>query len=229
MEYIKLIKTAVTQYINAVKKSKYTGWAYDSYHWLASIPPKIHWGKTQMFTASEQDELAQKLASGYYIILTGSRHHLSSVIVSFLSLLTAGKWAKYSHVLMNCDNITDPADRNSFKFVEATSKGVHYSTFNEVFGAGCDYVCLLTPKSVDNEEWTKIIDGLLKETGKPYDDLFDLADQSHSSCVEVVLNALKAADYTEDFSNLERIIDQKGNLVPEMYRECADFVVAFEK
>lgn len=210
-------------------KSKYTGWIYDFYHWLASIPPKIHWGSQQLFTPDEQEELAKKLASGYYIILTGSRHHLSSIMVSLLSWIKTGKWAKYSHVLMNCDNITDPADRNSFKFMEATSKGVHYSTFDEVFGKACDYACLLTPKTVDNEEWTRIIDGLLKEHGKPYDDLFDLVDQSHSSCVEVVLNALKAADYGEDFPHLEQLIKQEGNLVPEMYRSCEDFDVDFEK
>lgn len=182
-----------------------------------------------MFSPEEQEELSKKLASGYYIILTGSKHHLSSVMVSLLSWIKTGKWAKYSHVLMNCDNITDPADRDSFKFVEATSVGVHASTFDQVFGKDCDYVCLLTPKTVDNEEWTKIIDGLLKEKGKPYDDLFDLADSTRSSCVEVVLNALKAADYDEDFANLTKLIKEEGNLVPEMYRDCADFTVEFEK
>lgn len=209
--------------------SKYTTWWYKIYTWLAKIPAKIHWGDAQLFTPDEQEELAKKLASGYYIILTGSRHHLSSVIVSLLSWIKTGKWAKYSHVLMNCDNVTNPADRNSFKFVEATATGVHYSTFDEVFGKACDCVCLLTPKTVDNEEWTRIIDGLLKEKGKPYDDLFDLADQTRSSCVEVVLNALKAADYEEDFKNLAELIKQEGNLVPEMYRNCEDFIVEFEK
>lgn len=209
--------------------NKYTTLWYKFYHWLASIPPKIEWGKGQMFSAEEQDELAKKLAAGYYIILTGSRHHLSSVMVSLLSWIKTGKWAKYSHVLMNCDNITNPADRQGFKFVEATSTGVHYSSFDDVFGKDCDYVCLLTPKTVDNEEWTKIIDGLLNENGKPYDDLFDLADQTRSSCVEVVLNALKAADYDEDFKNLAELIKQEGNLVPEMYRDCTDFTVEFEK
>ena len=209
--------------------NKYTGWIYTAYHWLASLPPKIHWGNKQFFTPEEQDELAAKLASGYYIILTGSRHHLSSIMISILSLIKTGKWAKYSHVLMNCDNITDPTNRGGFKFVEATSTGVHYSTFEDVFGRACDNVCLLTPRSVDNAEWTKIIDALLTETGKPYDDLFDLSDSTHLSCVEVVLNALKAADYADDFKNLDELIKQEGNLVPEMYRDCADFIVAFEK
>ena len=127
---------------------------------------------------------------------------------------------------MNCDNIENAADRNQFKFVEATAKGVAYTTFAEVFA--CDRVCLLTPKNISNEEWTKVIDALLKQLGKPYDDLFDLADASHLSCVEVVLDALKEADYANDFKNLSSMIKSEGNLVPEMYRNCPDFSVAVE-
>ena len=223
------IYTLVKSWYAMVRTSNYTGWAYDLYHWLASIPPKIKWGRGQLFTEQEQQELAEKLASGYYIILTGSRHHLSSLIVSILSLIKTGRWARYSHVLMNCDNITDPSDRESFKFVEATATGVHYSTFAEVFGRDCDNVCLLTPKSVSNDEWTRIIDALLKQRGKPYDDLFDLSDSTHVSCVELVLDALKAGDYADDFKNLQQLIDKTGNLVPQMYRTCDDFTVAFEK
>lgn len=225
----KTIVLAGKAFWKKVTESNYSGWAYGIYHWLAGLPPKIHWGNKQFFTPEEQDELAKKLASGYYIILTGSRHHLSSLMISVLSLIKTGKWARYSHVLMNCDNITDPTDRGSFKFMEATSTGVHYSNFNEVFGQACDCVCLLTPKNVDNTEWTKIIDGLLKQNGKPYDDLFDLADSTHVSCVELVLDALKAANYANDFPNLQELITKEGNLVPEMYRDCTDFVVEFEK
>ena len=73
-----------------------------------------------------------------------------------------------------------------------------------------------------------MIDALLKQLGKPYDDLFDLADASHLSCVEVVLDALKEADYANDFKNLSSMIKSEGNLVPEMYRNCPDFSVAVE-
>ena len=206
--------------------SKYTTVFYRFYHWLATIPPKISWSRTPDITDAERDAIAERLATGYYIILTGSSHHLSSVIVSFLSWIKTGKWAKYSHVLMNCDNIENSADCGAFKFVEATAKGVAYATFNEVFA--CDRVCLLTPKTVSNEEWTRVIDALLSTVGRPYDDLFDLADASHLSCVEVVLNALEAADYVNDFKNLSELIKQEGNLVPEMYRDCLDFTVDLE-
>jgi hypothetical protein len=206
--------------------SKYSTLFYRFYHWLATIPPRISWSKKHDLTDSERDAVAKKLASGYYIILTGSSHHLSSVIVSFLSWIKTGKWAKYSHVLMNCDNIENADQRDQFKFVEATAKGVAYATFDEVFA--CDRACLLTPKTVSNEEWTRIIDALLTELGRPYDDLFDLADASHLSCVEVVLDALKAADYADDFKNLAELIKKEGNLVPEMYRDCSDFTVDLE-
>jgi hypothetical protein len=206
--------------------SKYSTILYRFYHWLATIPPKISWRDRPKITYEQRDVLAQKLASGYYIILTGSSSHLSSVIVSLLSWIKTGRWARYSHVLMNCDNIENPEERGQYKFVEATARGVAYATFGEVFA--CDRVCLLTPSSVDNEEWTRVIDGLLTQLGKPYDDLFDLSDSTHVSCVELVLDALKQADYQSDFANLETVIRRSGNLVPQMYRDCPDFKVEIE-
>ncbi len=205
--------------------SKYLAPWYNFYHWIAMLPGKISWSRKKAITESDKAEIAKLLSSGYYIILTGDRSHLSSIVVSLLSWIKTGKWARYSHVLMNCDNITDPTDTQSFKFMEATSVGVHYSTFDQVFY--CDTVCLLSPKDISNADWTKIIDALLKQKGTPYDDLFDLADSTHVSCVELVLNALEAADY--EFVNLRDIIKQEGNLVPEMYRTCTDFTVTYEK
>lgn len=206
---------------------KYTSIAYKIYHWLALIPPKIRWSKKCAVDAHDKDHLAAVLAKGYYIILTGNRSHLSGVLVSLLSWLKTGKWAKYSHALMNCDNIEDPANRDGFKFVEATSAGVAYATFDSVFE--CDTVCLLSPAQVTNEEWTAIIDALVKQIGKPYDDLFDLSDSTRVSCVEVVLDALEKADYVDEFKNLNDMIKKEGNLIPQMYRDCPDFSVTFEK
>lgn len=207
--------------------SKYDSAWYWLYNKIASIPSKIYWRKQGKITKEQKEIIARYLASGYYIILTGSKSHLSSIIVSLLSWIKTGVWARYSHVLMNCDNITDHNDTGGFKFVEATAIGVHYSTFEEIFN--CDHVCLLTPTSVSNEEWTKIIDGLLKQKGKKYDDLFDLSDSNRVSCVELVLNALKSADYTNDFQDLDRLIKEAGNLVPQMYRQSKDFTVTYEQ
>lgn len=210
--------------------SKYSTLLYKIYHWIAMLPGKVSWNswsKKTYITAADREQLAELFAHGYYIILTGDKHHLSSIVVSFLSWIKTGVWANYSHALMNCDNITDPSDTSGFKFMEATGKGVHYSTFDQVFE--CDTVCLLTPTRIDNQEWTKIIDALLKQQGKPYDDLFDLADDTHVSCVELVLNALKAVNYEEEFADLKELIAKEKNLVPQMFRTCRDFVVKYEK
>jgi hypothetical protein len=110
--------------------------------------------------------------------------------------------------------------------MEATAVGVHYSTFDEIFD--CDKICILSPISVSNVEWTAIIDALVKQEGTPYDDLFDLSDSTHISCVESVLNALRAAHYGTEFANLNAMINQTGNLVPQMYRDCPDFMVKLE-
>lgn len=206
--------------------SKYTSFFYKIYNWLAKLPSKISWSNKPAITEENKQELAAILASGYYVILTGNKNHLSSVIVSFLSWVKTGVWGRYSHALINCDNITDPQDRASFKFVEATSVGVHYSTFDEIFD--CDTVCLLTPASVSNAEWTSVIDALITQVGTPYDDLFDLSDSTHISCVESVLRALKSANYKNEFLVLDTMISKTGNLVPQMYRDCSDFTVRIE-
>ena len=59
--------------------------------------------------------------------------------------------------------------------------------------------------------------------------LFDLSDDTHVSCVELVLNALKAVNYDEEFANLKILIAEEKNLVPQMYRSCTDFMVKYEK
>lgn len=206
----------------------YQGPLYRLYHYLASIPPKISFKKTKN-VMSEEDRaaLAKLLANGYYIILTGNKYHLSSIFVRIMTLLKTGHWSPYSHALMNCDFIDDPNDWKEFKFMEATATGVHYSTSEEVFD--CSSVCVLTPKNIDNQEWTRIIDALIKQNGKPYDDLFQLSDSTHISCVELVRNALMANDtYNEEFKHFEHMIRQEGNLVPHMFRECSDFEVVYE-
>jgi len=200
---------------------------YRIYHWLASIPPRIQFKNRDPLTDDERAELAKLLASGYYIILTGNSYHLSSIFVKVMTFLKTGRWTRYSHVLMNCDFMTDPRDVDKFKFMEATVTGVHYSTFNEVFD--CDAVCILTPSNMSNEAWTKVIDQLLLYNGRPYDDLFQLSDSTRISCVELVRDALKGdPNYRINFGKLEELIWWEGNLVPHMFRECSDFKVVYE-
>lgn len=200
---------------------------YRFYHMLAYIPSRIHFKRKKQINVLEKDRLAATLAKGYYVILTGNNYSLSSLVVRFITLLKTGKWVPYSHVLMNVDNIESPDERDDFKFMEATAVGVHYSTFDEVFD--CDYVCVMTPKNIDNVEWTRIIDKAVEQNNKPYDDLFQLADDTHISCVELVRTALMANDsYKDEFQHLEMLIQEEGNLLPQMFRDCQDFEVVFE-
>lgn len=205
----------------------YTSPFYKFYHLVASIPSKVHFKRKKFMSQKDREHLANILAKGYYIILTGNNYALSSKLIRFITLLKTGKWKRYSHVLMNVDNIENPEDVRKFKFMEATAVGVHYSSFNEVFD--CDYVCVLTPKNIDNQEWTRIIDKAVEQNHKPYDDLFQLSDSTHISCVELVRNALMANNsYEEEFQNLEKMILKEGNLLPQMFRDCPDFEVVYE-
>lgn len=197
------------------------------YHWLASIPPKVQFKNKDPLTKDEKQELINLFAKGYYIILTGNNYHLSSVAVKTMSWIKTGKYSRYSHALMNCDNLDSPDDVDDFKFMEATVSGVHYSTFDQVFD--CDAVCVLSPKNISNVKWTDIIDELISHKGKPYDDLFRLADRSHISCVELVRNSLmKTPKYKEVFCHFEEMIKKEGNLLPQMFRDCPDFEVVYE-
>lgn len=216
--------------------NKYTSPLYRAWHSITSIISDIEWmklyapfNKGRGFNLTDEDyaTLKQHLAGSYYIILINRKTHLTTYLLGGLSRLKTGKWPQYSHVLMNVDAETEVKDWKAFKFMEATSVGVHYSTFDQVFN--CDSVCLLKPKNLSKEEWNKVIEGLLQQDGFQYDDLFDLSDQSHVSCVELVLNALKDdPDYAADFPHLVEMIDNIGNLTPQMYRDCDDFEVALE-
>jgi len=200
----------------------------DSWSWVVNTSANVTWPSKKLLTDAEKDEIAKYLSSGYYIILTGENGRLSSLAVQFMSYVLTGRWSNYSHCLMNCDFISDPSQRNQFKFVQATTVGVGYATFDDIFN-NSDYVCLLTPKLIDNDQWSGVIDALVKENGTPYDDLFDLADSTKVSCVECVLNAFKSLpDFDKDFGRLERMIKHKENLVPSMYRACPDFKIAYE-
>ena len=216
--------------------SKYTSPFYRGWHRITSVISAISWmriyslfngGRGYNLTDHDHEILKHYLAGSYYIILINRKTHLTTYLLGSLSFLKTGQWPKYSHALMNADAFEEVEDWDKFKFIEATSIGVHFSKFMEVFN--CDSVCLLKPKSLTHSEWNDVIDGLLEQNGKQYDDLFDLSDTSYVSCVELVLDALrKDPDYNNDFAQLEAMINKVGNLTPQMYRDCSDFEVVLE-
>jgi hypothetical protein len=217
--------------------NKYTAWWYKLLHKITGFFSSVHWqGLRALFnggiyydlTEADHNEIKRLLSSGYYIILTWRKCHLTSWMIGALNLIKDHKWPSYCHALMNCDAVDDVNQWDKFKLMEATNQGVHTSSFMNVFD--CDHVALLRAKNITKDEWNAVVDGLLEQDGYKYDDLFDLSDKTHVSCVELVLNALKKEpNYEKDFANLEAMIKKVGNLTPEMYRDCPDFEVVFER
>lgn len=217
--------------------SKYGTWWYGKWEgfttWFSGIEwtalkSKLRSGKPG-YNLSEQDweTIKQHLADGYYIILTRRKTHLTTYSIMLMDWIKTGRVPEYAHALMNLDLVDAPDAFEQFKLMEATSKGVHYSPFHAVFD--CDYVCLLQPLNVNASEWDAVMSGLATQLGKQYDNLFDIKDNSRVSCVEMVLDSLRASpNYEQDFKNLELMMEIVGNLTPQMLRDCPDFKVVLE-
>lgn len=175
---------------------------------------------------NDHDTLKKLLSSGYYVILTQRKSHLTTYLIGILSYIKTRKWPKYTHVLMNVDTVEDPDQWNKFRLMEATNSGVHWSTFMQVFD--CDAVAILAPLNPD-WNWDKAVEALLKQNGLLYDDLFDINDTQRVSCVELIRNSLFSDPrYKEEFKEFEASIAKVGNLTPQMFRDCGDFRVVFE-
>ncbi len=133
-----------------------------------------------------------------------------------------GKRSSYSHALVSL-GVIDHAD----SFVEATNSSVHYSQFMEVFN--CDRICLLEPLHMNPKDWAIVTNGVTKQVGKKYDNLFDIQDDTRVTCTEMIMMGLRdLPDYKKQFPHLEYMIQESGNLTPQMFRDCTDFRVALE-
>lgn len=216
---------------------EYTKWWYKSWEKITTFISGIEWTQFISFlrkgkngynlTPEDHEIIKQKLASGYYIILTKRKTHLTTYFIELMSFIKTGKPADYTHALMNLDLEEDASAFEKFKLMEATSKGVHLSSFLEVFD--CDSVCLLQPKYVREDHWDEIMAGLATQMGKKYDNLFNINDDTYVSCVEMVLDSLRfSPKYWDAFPHLEEMIKDVGNLTPQMYRDCSDFNVVLE-
>lgn len=122
----------------------------------------------------------------------------------------------------------DVNSETDFRLMEATSAtGVAYAPFGEVFD--CDSVALLKPKSMPLTEWTVVMDNLKTHEGKKYDTVYELADATKMSCVELVRTALMATpNYYTNFANFEKMVVKAKNLDPHMFYTCGDFEVVYE-
>ncbi len=196
---------------------------------LVTLIGKINWKPKHIISDASKKIISDMMVTDYYIILTRHDNHLSTYAEAVAHLFIAGKFGYYAHALMNLegDDVTTTED---FRLVEATGRGVHYSTFDYVFGE-CSDVALLKPKSMTIEEWTAALDKAKTNLGKPYDTLLDLYNDNAMNCSELVRNALMASpDYYTDFANFERMIKENPmkNLDPHLFYECPDFEVVFE-
>lgn len=192
---------------------------------LLDFVGKVKWKLKRGLTDQDREQLHKLLEEDYYIILTRRRNHLSTYLTSLGNLLLTGRWGFWSHALMNLED--EVKSKDDFRLIEAVSRGVSYSPFNEVFDV--DAVVLLKPKRLAIGEWTAILDSSKEYLGRKYDTLFDLAHDNKLSCVELVHNVIKRVPgYKVIFADFESAIERRKNLTPQMYYDSADFEVVFE-
>jgi uncharacterized protein YycO len=190
---------------------------------------KINWtvSSRRTLTHDERHEIKERLKGNYYIILSRHPGHLSTFAISIAHLFLTGRCGYYGHAFLNVENEVKSDD--DYTFMEATGQGVHYSSWVEAFDHQTGSVALLKPKSMTVDHWTAVLDKARTELGKPYDTLFDLANDRALSCVELVRSALQAEPhYATDFANFEAMIAKNRNLDPQMFLECEDFEIVYE-
>lgn len=187
----------------------------------------VRWKSNRVLTPTEVEQIRQHLIPNYYIILTNRRGYLATYAIAIVHLLLTGKWGFYSHSLMNTE---DEVNGNSdFRLIEATTKGVHYTPFLNVFDESCSSVALIKPTKMSVDHWTAVLDRAKAQLGKPYDSLYDLASTKEMSCVELVRYALQSEpNYDTNFADFERLIHKHKYLTPHMFYTCKDFEIVYE-
>ncbi len=193
---------------------------------ITFVVSKVRWKQWYPLRKTELEKIEALLKDNYYVILTRHGNHLSTVAINIAHKAITGRKGFYGHVLMNLeDEVKSPDD---FRLVEAVGEGSKFSTFEEVF-AGSDSVAILKPSSLPVEEWTAIMDKAKTLTGRKYDTVYDMYDDSKLSCVELVRTALTADhQYVQNFAHLESMLRQYNRLDPQMYYESPDFEVVYE-
>lgn len=193
--------------------------------WFVELLAKISWKQKHHLSEENKAVLRERLTDDYYIIATRRDNQLTTFFIALGHFLLTGKWGYYSHTLMNLeDEVSDP---NDFRLIEATGKGVHYSTFDEVFDPTYA-VALIKPRGMTLQEWTTALDECKIYLGRPYDNLFDMRNDLEINCVELVRLALqRLPDYEARFPNFERLVRRKKKITPQMFIDCPDFEVVF--
>lgn len=202
--------------------------------WISTCVAKTKWpslfalvngGLYYSLKEEDHDRIRQLLKDNYLLVLSRRKCHLTTLVITILSWFVSHRFAHYTHSLMNVEG--DLEGHIGYKLIEATQRGVHYSTFMEVFD--CDSVCLLSPRGVPLEEWTRVMDYVKESYGKEYDDFFDITSDQQVSCVELIYWGLRRLpDFEQRFPNLIKLITEQDQLTPQMLLDTGEFDVVFE-
>lgn len=194
--------------------------------WFIKLTASIKIDEKDGIPEEDRVELRKMFADDYYIVATRRDNFLSSWFMNLGHFLLTGRWGYWTHVLMNTEDEVD--SDSDFRFIEATGKGTHYSTLEDVLD-GVEAVALIRPTNMTTDEWTLCLDRAKFFLGRPYDNLFDLVNDQEINCVELIRNALMSLpDYHTRFANFEALIKKKkGKLTPTMFAECPDFKVVW--
>lgn len=194
-------------------------------------------GTEYYLTDEDKEKAADLLKSGNYIILTWRGTHLTSYLISLAHFLLGlfrfikskfkgpkPKWAKVAHVGLS----VYPQVGKYIKIAEFISKGGVISSFENVFN--CDRAVLLRVKGWTQFDFEDCVQEALRniERKLAYDNFFNLSDDSKMSCVELVWDALKESPRYSELKDLCRLIDEYGNLDPQMILDCEDFEICLK-
>lgn len=210
----------------------YDGLPYRILHGITRVISSIHWnwgrkmiGGKYWVTDTEKEYIRGLLNIQPCFILIENRSFLTGYLIRLLAWLTTGKWPRYTHVLMNFDVGLGP-NSDSFLLIESTNRGVHFSSFDQVFA--CDNVCLTTVE-LSQFEWAQVRMGLAKQIGKEYDDCFDLSDNSRVTCVEMCWDALKELPNRDQlFPSIVKQIIRYKQITPEDFRDGDEIIILYE-
>lgn len=206
----------------------------------------INWGRLKFLltgreydlTPAEREHARGMMQENYYLWVSRRETHLTSYLIGFADFVLAlwawlrvgfkGKRPKFgywTHAFID-------VDVNGEKLVEAISKGVVVSYFDDVFN--CDSVAALVPAYLTDNEWQnishKMREKALSFVGSEYDTVFNLKDDSKVSCIELLRAIMKAEvpNYELRFKHFEETIKNNKNVTPQMLYDSKSFRVVWE-
>jgi hypothetical protein len=177
-------------------------------------------GRPFALTLRQYLEVIQIWETMHTITLTRRKSHLTTYLIWVGHFILTGKRNLYwAHALFNDGSLA----------IEAIGKGVLVNKPSKVLNV--DGVAILIPKRMHLVSWEMIIDEAKRhaEIGTKYDNLFNALNDNKVSCIELVYDALKEIEnHKELWPNFFRMVEEEGNVTPQMLYDCGDFEVIYE-